>query len=80
MSRIVVDAALLSKLRNVFQPVELCDETGRIIGLFTPTVILPPSALEPRISKEEIERRSKLGGGRPLREILADLERQIPGS
>ena len=74
MSRIIVDAALLSKLVGVHQPVELCDEAGRLVGRFTPAIVLPPSALEPRVTEEELRRRLAAGGGRTLAEILADLE------
>jgi len=76
MSRIVIDAAMLSKLANIKETVELCDESGRAIGRFTPTFRSPPSALEPQISEEELRRREREGGGRKLAEIMADLEKR----
>jgi hypothetical protein len=76
MTRIILNGDALAKLAAAKQTVELCDETGRAIGRFTPTFLAPPPGTEPQISEEEIERRSKLGGGRPLREILADWEKR----
>ncbi len=77
MSRVTIDAALLSKLANVLQTVELCDESGRVVGRFTPVIDKARHpGMEPQISEEEIERRMKIGGGRPLREILADWEKR----
>ena len=73
MNRIVIDSALRSKLDNLPAAVELCDETGRVVGRFTP---VPDSAryspLEPQVSEEELQRRVDAGGGRTLAEIFTD--------
>ncbi len=78
MTKLVVDAALGSKLTEVGEPVELCDASGRTLGYFHP--VPPPDSsmatVRSPLSDEEIERRRQDRGGRPLREILADLERQ----
>jgi hypothetical protein len=77
MTRIIIDAALRSKLDNLLQAVELCDESGRVLGRYVP--LLEPSmyeGLEPQISDEELQRRKQQGGGRTLAEILADLEKR----
>ena len=37
MTRIIVDELLRSRLHNLTQPLELCDESGRIVGRLFPT-------------------------------------------
>jgi hypothetical protein len=37
MTQILLDASSVSKLRNVTQPVELCDSSGRVLGRFVPS-------------------------------------------
>lgn len=58
VDRIVLDAALVDKLRLAARPVELCDDSGSVIGLFSS--IVDPSEYknwEPEISDEELKRR-----------------------
>jgi hypothetical protein len=60
MTRIVVDEALLSRLHNLAEPLELCDASGRVLGRFVPE--FDPAeyeGLEPQISDEELDRRSQ---------------------
>jgi hypothetical protein len=58
MSSIIVDAALSSKLGQQFQPVELCDPDGRVLGQFIPKIDLSQyEPLEPQVSEEELDRR-----------------------
>jgi hypothetical protein len=66
MIRITVDEELRKKFRDFKQDVELCDETGRVLGRFQ---ISAPwtdpdqwEPLTPEISQEEIERRLAEGG------------------
>jgi uncharacterized protein (DUF433 family) len=49
----------------------------RVLGQFT-SAIDPAKrqAMEPDISEEELERRFRQGGGRALKDILEDLEKQ----
>jgi hypothetical protein len=48
-----------------------------VVGRFVPTVDHSECAeLEPRVSEEELDRRERAGGGRPLANILADLEKR----
>jgi hypothetical protein len=76
MTRVTIDAATWAKLLAVREAVQLCDEKGRMVGIFHPgpprdangNVIVP-------ISDEEIERRSQEEGGRPLKDILDDLSK-----
>ncbi|HVA47080.1 MAG TPA: hypothetical protein VNH11_11995 [Pirellulales bacterium] len=58
MTRVVVDAALLHKLGNLSQPLELCDDSGRVLAQVVPMPSLHEYDLtEPPISENEIERR-----------------------
>jgi hypothetical protein len=74
--KITVDNVLRDKLGGLQSHVELCDESGYVVGYFTPAA--DPAIYEgvqSPTSDEELDRRSRQGGGRPLREILDDLER-----
>ena len=58
MTQITLDAALRSKLHDLSQPLELCDEQGHILARVIP--VLDPSqyeAYEEPITPEELERR-----------------------
>jgi hypothetical protein len=79
MTKFVVDAALGEKLIGVGEAVEVCDASGRTLGYFHPLPPAPDStgaAIRSPISDEETERRRQDRQGRPLRDILAGLERQ----
>jgi hypothetical protein len=77
MSSIVVDSATREKLSNVFNTVELRDESGTILGYFSPKI--DPTQwepLEPQISEEELERRRNSKEKRyTTAEVLAHLEK-----
>jgi len=75
MNKVIVDQSTFDKLRVLNEPAELCDETGRTLGYFRPSVdkalyeqVVPP------VSEEELRQRLDEGGGRALGEILSDLE------
>lgn len=74
MPRIIVDEHLHNRLMGLISPVELCDASGRILGRFVPAAT-DYGPVELQVSNEELEQRAREGGGRPLRDILADLER-----
>lgn len=77
MNRLVVDPATLAGLRDVRQTLELCDDSGRVVGHFIPTVDRSQySELEPQISEDELDRRERIRGGRSLAEILTALEKR----
>ena len=74
MNRVVLDPTTLAKLRDAWQTLELCDGNGQVVGRFVPIVDRSKCAdLEPQISEEELDRRERAGGGRPLADILKDL-------
>ena len=74
MIRIVVDEQTSEKLRTTQETVLVCDNTGRILGQFIPEE--PGKPFIPDISEEELRRRLAEETGRPLKEILADLEKR----
>jgi hypothetical protein len=77
MTRITIDPDLRTKLLNLDQPLELCDDSGRVVARLLPT--LDPSlyeGLEPRISKEELQRRKQHKGKTyTTAEVQAHLEK-----
>ena len=77
MVKLTIDQDTRTKLRDLKERLQLCDETGKVLGYFQPVV--DPTLYEgvdSEISEEELDRRSKEGGGRPLAEILDDLEKR----
>ena len=77
MTRVILDEMLRSKLHNLSQPLELCDEAGRVLGHIFPMV--DPSQYEPRepqVSEEELDRREQANEQRyTTAEVLAYLEK-----
>jgi hypothetical protein len=76
MSRIVVDAELRNRLLNLMEPLEFCDESGRVLGRFLPAgdpSEHPPSG--PEVGDEELERRAKSDKWYTTDEVLAHLEK-----
>jgi hypothetical protein len=76
MVRYTLDSETSRHLEAAAQPVELCDDAGRVIGFFLPEVDArgkPPAGLEVPLSTEEIERRRQSRSGRTLDEILRGL-------
>ena len=53
MTKIFLDANLRIKLLNLNQPLELCDETGRVLGRFTPVADLSDSqGMQPQLTED----------------------------
>jgi hypothetical protein len=77
MSKVVVDSALQAKLTDPSGVVEVCDQQGRTIGFFhaaNDASTASGGRLRSPVSDEEIQRRRRQKRGRPLRDILDDLE------
>jgi len=72
MPAVINDPATLETLRQARKMLELRDATGTVLGYFVPECTIP------KISDEELERRKREGGGRPLKDILSDLEKRKP--
>jgi hypothetical protein len=74
MTKVVLDQRTRAQLHDLKEPLQFVDESGRLLGLFTPNI--DPALLQPQVSEEEIQRRLAHGGGRPLADILHDLEKR----
>jgi len=72
MNRIVLPQPVSDELRGVSVPYEVYDSAGNKLGTFTPGYV----GYECPTSDEELDRIEKQGGGRPLADILRDLERR----
>ena len=78
MTRVVVDDVLRARLAGLMDQVELCDESGRVLGHFIPKEGPPgPSADADGCpyTPEELRRFQQEAGGRSLAEIWKDLGR-----
>ena len=77
MVRITVTDDLGSKLAQTIEPAEICDPSGRVVGFFYPDPRLRPGSLRELspLTDEELDERRK-GTGRPLSDILRDLEKR----
>ena len=74
MTRVIVDAQLRGKLLDFSEPLDLCDEEGRIVGRFIPLGTLPPPGYtEPPLSDEQWKRRQE-GPGYSTDEVISRLE------
>ena len=76
MNQIVVDASLTEKLSGLFEPVQLCDEHGRVLGDFCPAV--DPSmykGVDAPASAAELDRRERETGGFTTEEVLRRLSK-----
>lgn len=75
MTRITVDSQLLSRLLNLSEPLELCDESGNVLAHVWPK--FDPSQwepLEPPCSEEELDAREKSTVWYTTDEVLKHLE------
>jgi hypothetical protein len=78
MTRVVVDDVMRARLGGLTDQVELCDESGRVLGHFIPregVPGLPAGADGCPYTAEELRRFQQETGGRPLAEIWKDLGR-----
>lgn len=74
MTKLTVDSDTETKLRDLRESVELCGQSGRVLGYFTPASerALYEGVQSPT-SADELLQRAQEGGGRPLSEIFANL-------
>jgi hypothetical protein len=74
MPQVILDSELRTRLHNLSQPLELCDESGRVVAHVVP--VLDPSQyepVEPQISDDELQRRRQ-EPDYATAEVLAHLE------
>ena len=75
MTTLTIPDVILSQIQPGEQTVEVCDATGRVVGYFAPVATTEDyRRATPPVSDDELDRRSKAGGGRSLTEILGDLK------
>lgn len=75
MTKVVLDSAMRSKLHNLAEPLELCDESGRVLGRVFPSLDLSEyEPWEPPIGEEELRRREEETESYTTAEVLAHLE------
>jgi hypothetical protein len=76
IQELTVNGKVSAQLRAARGWVRLRDPDGNILGNFKPPDVPPydPAILPPPMSLEEMRRRGN-EGGRPLADILADLEK-----
>jgi len=75
MTRVIVDEALRGKLHNLSEPLELCDEDGKLLARVTPVAELPRyEPAEPQVSEEELRRREKSDKWYTTEQVLAHLK------
>jgi hypothetical protein len=70
MAQVNVDAEMLTKLSGLAEPLVFCDQQGRVLGRF-----VPEDDLAPRISMQELRRRSESFQCRQLSDLLAKWEK-----
>jgi hypothetical protein len=77
MTRIFLDADLRGKLHDLTQPLELCDDTGRVVANVFPRPDLSQyEPLVPQVSEDELDRRERSNEKRyTTAEVLAYLEK-----
>ncbi len=76
MKNIVLDEALRAKIGDLNEEIQLCDETGKVVGR-----LFPMDLYEQRVinlanqlaSDEELERRFAEPGGKTLEQIKQEL-------
>ncbi len=80
MDRITIDAALSEQLADAAREIPLYDGEGRLLGVFRSEAYrrqLEDAVASCPVSDEELQRRrASTAPGRPLKDILADLERR----
>jgi hypothetical protein len=76
MTRITVDADLLTKLQNLRQPLELCDPSGRVLAQVVPAPDLSKyKSWEPNFTEEELRAAEQSDEWYTTEEVLAYLEK-----
>jgi hypothetical protein len=76
MTQVILDSILRSKLHNLSHPLELCDETGKVVAQVIP--VLDAADYEPveppELNAEELQRRREEKEEYSTAEMLAHLE------
>lgn len=74
MSITITDPGLLAQLIAARSTLDVHGPNGEFVGTFRPPFGMPPAGFKPPFTEEELERRRQQRTGRPLKDILRDLE------
>ena len=76
MTRILLDAAMQSKLRNLSQKLEVCDESGAVLAYLIPIGESEYERSEPNFAEEDLQRQEQAHEMRYTTEqVLAHLKK-----
>lgn len=75
MAIVITDPKLPAQLAQTHSAIEMQDAKGNYLGTFAPPAGKLPPGVQSPYSDADIEELRKQTGGRPLAEILRDLER-----
>jgi hypothetical protein len=77
MGHVILDRQSIAQLVCVTERVEVRDKSGQVLGYFVPLSAADDyDGYECPLSEEELDAIEREGGGRPLKDILADLEKR----
>jgi hypothetical protein len=76
MHRVVVDEAMSRQLGQAASVTEICDADGNVIGIFRPRRVPQDLLDSDEGPRHELIREGRLRTGRPLADVIADLERR----
>jgi hypothetical protein len=63
MTRITLDQDLARRLHELIEPVELCDPSGKVLGMFSPQFDMSEwEPVTPEATEEELDRRARSPG------------------
>jgi hypothetical protein len=65
MVKLVVNESLPARLLDLDECAELCDSTGRIVGVFSPASEDWEYCVEPQVNDEELKRRAAQARANP---------------
>ena len=74
MTRVLVSSTIRGQLGELRDRLEFVDESGDVLGYFTPSQKDSEWECEPLVSDAELLRRAESTEGRELKDILRDLE------
>jgi hypothetical protein len=79
MTAITIPASIKPLFAQVSEPVSVTDEQGNVLGFYTPMRQVTKedyARADSLFTTEEIEAGRRSGPGRPLKDILSDLQRR----
>jgi hypothetical protein len=75
MTRILIDANLPAKLRQLTEPAELCNDSGQVLGRYFPTPDLSQyEPWEPAFDEEELRKQEQSDEWYTTEQVLARLK------